>query len=93
MTKKNYAIRVGSSDPNWKKDITSNHESEELKSLIERGFTVTNTKKRPRIKKKDVRIPKQVIVSLGEVMAATVTISWKSYQKHAQGMKIVMKIY
>ena len=88
MTKKNYAIRVGSSDPNWRADITANHESEELKSLIERGFTVTNTKKRPRIK-----IPKQVVVSLGEVMADTITISWESYQKYGKGMKIVMRIY
>ena len=86
-------IRVGSSDHDARlAALKANHESQELKDLIARGFKVESAKKRrPRIK--TVKTPKQVVVSLGEVMAATITLSWEDYQKHGTGLKIVMRIY
>lgn len=65
---------------------------EEFQKMLAEGWQVKDVKaKRPRIKKD--RQPRQVVVSLGDVMAATVTISWENYQKFGKGMKIVMKIY
>jgi len=93
MKQKSFAVRVGSSDPNRVADLKANHEK--FEEMIANGWQVTTVKKakRPRIKKDTQKIPKQVVVSLGEVMAATVTISWENYQKYGSGMKIVMKIY
>jgi hypothetical protein len=91
--KKNNAIRVGSSDPNRVAELKAAHQ--EFEKMLADGWKVTNTKKakRPRIKREDKRTPKQVVISLGEVMAATMTISWESYQRYGKGMKIVMRIY
>lgn len=83
------AVRVGSSDPNRLADLKANHESQELKDLIARDYKVKSVRKRINT----VKQPRQVVVSLGDVMAATLTISWENYQRYAKGMKIVMKIY
>lgn len=82
------AVRVGSSDCERLATLRANHESEELKNLLARGFKVKA--KRPRIQQE--KHPKKVVVSLGEVMAATITLTWEEYQKRGQGLKIVMRI-
>jgi hypothetical protein len=89
MKNKINAVRVGSSDPNRLADLKANHESQELKDLIARGYKVKSVRKRINT----VKQPRQVVVSLGDVMAATLTISWENYQKFGKGMKIVMRIY
>lgn len=65
---------------------------EEFQKMLDNGYQLKEVRvKRPRIK--TPKVPKQVVVSLGEVMAATMTISWENYQKFGNGMKIVMRIY
>jgi hypothetical protein len=89
MKQKINAVRVGSSDPNRLADLKANHEK--FQEMLANGWQVSSKARRPRIN--TAKQPKQVVVSLGEVMAATVTISWENYQKFGKGMKIVMRIY
>lgn len=82
--------------PNRKERLAAHIEFEksELKQRLDEGWKVESSRikhRRPRIK--TVKTPKQVVVSLGEVMAATITLSWEDYQKHGTGLKIVMRIY
>ena len=73
-----------------RKELTKAHE--EFQKLLDSGYQLKEARvKRPRIKKE--RQPKQVVVSLGDVMNVTMALNWEDYQKRGKGLKIVMRIY
>ena len=84
--KRTKGIRVGSSDYQGRMaELRANHESEELKSLLARGFEVADVK----VKRK--RIPKKVVVSLGGSWQLTMTTA--DYRLRGAGLKVIMEIY
>jgi len=79
---------AGCSDFNERRrELMRNHESEELKALIARGFKPKA--KRPRIKV--AKNPRQVVVTLGGDW--TLKLSFEEYKQRGDGLKVVMKIY
>lgn len=72
-------------------ELEENHNSPELKDLLERlneGWEIKSSGKRPRIKK--TREPREVIVNC---FGGQVKMSFTEYKQHSSGLKVIMEIF
>lgn len=72
-------------------ELKDNHNSPELKDLLERlneGWKIKSSGKRPRIKK--TREPREVIVNC---FGGQVKMSFTEYKQHSSGLKVIMEIF
>lgn len=82
-------IRVGSSNHDARlAALKANHESDELKALLARGYKIQSARRRPRIQKP--KTPKEVEVS---IFGGKVRMTFAEYQLHGQGFKVLMEIF
>jgi len=93
MRFKDKGVKVGSSNrKEWLAELQANHESKELKELLERGYKVVSARKRQRVKASEVQYPVKVTVTAPNC-DWTLTVSWEHFQKKGGNCRIVKRYY
>ena len=93
MFKKCNGVRIDSSKhAEYLEELKRNHESEELKELLARGYKAASAKKRPRVKSNEVVHPVKVVVTAPNC-DWTLTVTWEHFKEKGGNCKIVKRYY